>query len=438
MASGANMAIEQTAKTIGAAGTPDGVVEVMDGVHWIGALDPDLRSFDVILKTANGTSYNSYAVRGSEGVAVIDTVKQEFNDVFFERLEQVADYSEITALVLNHLEPDHTGAVPELLRRAPQAHIYVSHRGIKVLRALLKDDFEKYQCTMTDTGDKVSLGDRTLSFLCTPYVHWPDTQCTYLEESELLFTCDLLGCHFCDDRLFNDRVGDFRFAFEYYFDHIMRPFRRFVVEALDLIEPLEITMIAPSHGPILRSHPRQYLQHYRQLVKPKLQSEIDGEEKTLLIFYVSAYGATAQMAKAIYEGASSIPNVRASVYDLQGSEITPFVDLIEEADGLVFGTPTINGDAVKLVWDLLSGLIDIEMRGKLGAAFGSYGWTGEAVRMVEDRMRGLKMRVPEQGVRIKLHPTDEELQTCRDFGESLSRHLTGAGVAKEIDFSALG
>lgn len=432
------MARKNTGPIDGTAGQPDGAVEVMDGVHWVGALDPDLRTFDVILKTANGTSYNAYTVRGSEGVAVIDTVKQEYNDVFFERLEQVADYDEIKALVLNHLEPDHTGAVPELLRRAPNAHIYVSHRGIKVLRALLKDDFEKYQCTMTDTGDKVSLGDRTLSFLCTPYVHWPDTQCTYLEEDELLFTCDLLGCHFCDDRLFNDRVGDFRFAFEYYFDHIMRPFRRFVVEALDLIEPLPITMIAPSHGPILRSHPHQYLQHYRQLVKSKLKAEVDGEEKTLLIFYVSAYGATAQMAKAIYEGASSINNVRASLYDLQGSEITPFVDLIEEADGLVFGSPTINGDAVKLVWDLLSGLIDIEMRGKLGAAFGSYGWTGEAVRMVEDRMRGLKMRVPEQGVRIKLHPTDEELETCRAFGENLSRHLTGEVIAKEIDFSALG
>ena len=412
---------------------PVGAVEIMDRVHWIGALDPELRTFDIVLKTANGTTYNAYTVRGSAGVAVIDTVKHEFTSVFLERLEEIADYHEITALVLNHLEPDHTGVVPELLRRAPNAHIYVSHRGLKVLRALLKDDFEKYKCTMVDTGDRVSLGDRTLSFFSTPYVHWPDTQCTYLEESKLLFTCDILGCHFCDDRLFNDRVGDFRFAFEYYFEHIMRPFRSFVVQALDLIEPLPIEMIAPSHGPILRSHPRQYLQHYRQLVKSKLQSEVDQDEKTLLIFYVSAYGATAQMAHAVYEGASSIPGVRASLYDLEGGEVAPFVNLIEEADGLVFGTPTINGDAVRPVWDLLSGLIDIEMRGKMGAAFGSYGWTGEAVRMVEDRMRGLKMRVPEKGVRVKMHPNEEELAACRVFGENLSCHLTGDIAAKEID-----
>ncbi|MEL6978376.1 MAG: FprA family A-type flavoprotein [Pseudomonadota bacterium] len=429
--------ISQPSTGAAAQAPPPGPATLADGVHWIGALDPDLRSFDVILKTANGTTYNAYAVRGSGGVAVIDTVKQEFAEVFFERLEAVARYDEITALVLNHLEPDHAGAVPELLRRAPQAHIYVSHRGLKVLRALLKDELERYAYTAVDTGDEVSLGDRTLRFLCTPYVHWPDTQCVYLPEDRLLFTCDLLGCHFCDDRLFNDRVGDFRFSFEYYFDHIMRPFKRYVADALDLIEPLEIDLIAPGHGPILRAHPHQYIRHYRRLVETRLKAEL-GDEKTLLIFYVSAYGATAQMAGAVYAGASENRDVRVSLYDLQGGEVAPFVDLIEEADGLAFGTPTINGDAVRTVWDLLSGLVDIDVRGKLGAAFGSYGWSGEAVRMVEARMQGMKMRVPEQGLRIKLHPTEAELEACRAYGRRLADHLTGSVETREIDMAALG
>jgi flavorubredoxin len=405
-------------------------------VHWIGALDPNLRNFDIILRTANGTSYNSYTVRGSEGFAVIDTVKQEFTNAFLERLETVADYSEITALVLNHLEPDHTGAVPELLRRAPHVDIYVSPRGVQVLRALLKDAFDDYSVKVVRTGDTVSLGDRTLRFLTTPYVHWPDTQCTYLEEQALLFTCDLFGCHFCDERLFNDRVGDFRFSFEYYFDHIMRPFKRYVIEALDLIEPLDIDMIAPSHGPILRSHPREYILHYRRLVQSRLASEVGGE-KTLLIFYVSAYGATSQMAYAVHAGAAENPDVRVSLFDLQIGEVEPFIDLIEEADGLVFGSPTINGDAVKTVWDLLGGLVDIETKGKLGAAFGSYGWTGEAVPMVESRMQGLKMRVPEKGLRIKLHPTEAELEECRAFGRQLAAHLTGQAQPREIDLQDL-
>ncbi len=410
--------------------------EIADRVHWIGANDPLLRTFDVILRTANGTSYNAYAVRGSEGVAIIDTVKQEFTDSFLVRLEAVADYSEMTALVLNHLEPDHTGAVPELLRRAPHLTIYVSPRGMQVLRALLKDRFDDYRVQVVRTGDEVSLGDRTLRFLTTPYVHWPDTQCTYLAEEGLLFTCDLMGCHFCDDRLFNDQVGDFRFSFEYYFDHIMRPFRTHVAAALDLIEPLDIAMIAPGHGPVLRSNPRAYITHYRRLVTKRLASEV-GDAKTLLIFYVSAYGATSQMAAAVHEGASQVAGVRASLFDLQVGEVAPFIDLIEEADGLAFGTPTINGDAVKTVWDVLASLVDIDTKGKLGAAFGSYGWTGEAVPMVEARMQGLKMRVPEAGLRIKMHPTPDELADCRAFGQRLAQHLTGAAEPRVIDLADL-
>ncbi|MGC9419551.1 MAG: FprA family A-type flavoprotein [Rhodovulum sp.] len=415
---------------------PHGPVEIAERVTWIGALDPDLRSFDIILKTANGTTYNSYLVRGSAGVAVIDTVKQEFTGAFLARLEQVARYDEITTLVLNHLEPDHTGAVPEFLARVPHVEICVSPRGVQVLRALLKDRFDDYKVRVVRTGDTVSLGDRTLRFLTTPYVHWPDTQCTYLEEQNLLFTCDLLGCHYCDGRLFNDRVGDFRFSFDYYFDHIMRPFKAYVAEALDLIEPLDIDMIAPGHGPVLRAHPRDYITQYRRLITKRLASET-GDQKTLLIFYVSAYGATAQMAGAIYEGAAESDDVRVSLFDIEGGDVTPFIDLIEEADGLAFGTPTINGDAVRVVWDMLSSLVDIETKGKLGAAFGSYGWTGEAVAMVEARMQGLKMRVPEQGLRIKMHPTPAELDECRDFGRRLAAHLAGRPMEREIDLSAL-
>jgi flavorubredoxin len=411
-------------------------VDIAERVTWIGALDPNLRSFDIILKTANGTTYNSYLVRGSGSVAVIDTVKQEFTDDFLAKLETVACYDEITTLVLNHLEPDHTGAVPEFLRRAPHVEICVSPRGLQVLRALLKDRFDDYKVRTVTTGDTVSLGDRTLRFLTTPHVHWPDTQCTYLDEQNLLFTCDLLGCHYCDGRLFNDEVGDFRFSFEYYFDHIMRPFKRYVAEALDLIEPLEIDLIAPGHGPVLRAHPRDYIAQYRRLVTKRLATET-GDRKTLLILYVSAYGATAQMAGAIHEGAAESNDVRVSLFDIEGSDVTPFIDLIEEADGLVVGTPTINGDASRIVWDMLSSLVDIDTKGKLGAAFGSYGWTGEAVGMVEARMQGLKMRVPEQGLKIKMHPTPEELDDCRDFGRRLAAHLAGRPMEREIDLSAL-
>ncbi|MBF0471637.1 MAG: MBL fold metallo-hydrolase, partial [Gammaproteobacteria bacterium] len=234
-------------------------VSLGGGVSWIGALDPTLRSFDIILRTANGTSYNAYLVRGSEGVAVIDTVKEGFSDEFFARLETVADYSEIKAIVLNHLEPDHTGALPELMRRAPQARLYISVRANSMLKALLKPSGDGFEYTTVNTGDEISLGDRTLRFLHTPFLHWPDTQCTYLVEEEILFSGDIFGCHYCDRRLFNDEVGDFRFSFTYYYAHIMRPFKAYLLEALKLIEPLPLRLIAPTHGPILRERPRRYV-----------------------------------------------------------------------------------------------------------------------------------------------------------------------------------
>jgi flavorubredoxin len=412
-------------------------IALSERVYWIGALDPNLRTFDIILKTANGTSYNAYLIKGSHGVAVIDTVKENFAEDFFARLESVARYEDISVIVLNHLEPDHTGALPELMRRAPHAQLYISQKAQTMLKALLKQEDLLYTSVLT--GDCVSLGDRSLYFLHTPYLHWPDTQCTYLPEEKILFSGDVFGCHFCDSRLFNDEVGDFRFSFEYYYAHIMRPFKDHVNRALELIEPLlPLTKIAPAHGPILRDQPQRYVQRYRELSQSTLQSEVPDGEKTLLIFYLSSYGNTRRMAEAIYEGAMSIPQVRVSLYDLEGSELTPFVDLIEGADGIVLGTPTINGDAVKPVWDMLSSLVVINLKAKLGGVFGSYGWTGEAVRMVEDRLRGLKLRVPVPGLRIKLIPTEEELKLCHHFGQQLAQELVGLRHNKIIDIADLG
>jgi len=410
-------------------------VAVSERVHWIGALDPNLRTFDIILKTANGTTYNAYLIRGSAGVAIIDTVKEGFAADFFARLESVADYAEIKVIVLNHLEPDHTGALPELMKRAPQAQLFISQKAQSMLKGLLKQN--ELSFTPVLTGDSVSLGDRSLQFLHTPYLHWPDTQCTYSPEENILFSGDVFGCHFCDNRIFNDQVGDFRFSFEYYYAHIMRPFKEYVLRALELIQPLPLSLIAPSHGPILRDRPDRYILRYQQLSTPALHSELSPQQKTLLIFYISSYGNTRRMAEAIYQGALQVDDVRVSLYDLEGGEVAPFVDLIEEADGLILGTPTINGDAVKPIWDLLSSLTVVNLKSKLGGVFGSYGWTGEGVRLVEDRLRGLKLRVPIPGLRVKLIPTDDEILECRAFGLELAQELMGLRAAKIVNFADL-
>lgn len=416
-------------------------LSIAPGVHWLGALDPGMRQFDIILKTANGTTYNAYCVRGSTGVAVIDTVKEGFSAEFFARLESVARYDEICAVVLNHLEPDHSGALPELMRRAPQAQLYISPKAMPTLRGVLKGELDPQRIltTLDEAGESrvIDLGDRSLRFLQTPYLHWPDTQCTWLVEDGILFSGDVFGCHFCDERLFNDKVGDFRFSFDYYYQHIMRPFREYVLQALELIEPLPLRLIAPAHGPVLRESPGDYVRRYRQLATPLLHREA-GDEKTLLIFYVSAYGATERMAQALREGAETIEGVRVSLFDIAGGEVAPFVDLIEEADGLAFGSPTLNGDAVKPIWDLLSSLTLVNVKNKLGAAFGSFGWSGEAIGLIEDRLRGLKLRVPLKGVRLKLLPTADELVVCRDFGRAFALHLCGRAEKRVLDISELG
>ena len=398
-------------------------VEMAPGVHWIGVLDPDLRSFDLILRTANGTTYNAYVVRGDAGVAIIDTVKESFSDEYFAKLEQVARYDEIKVIVVNHLEPDHSGALPELLKRAPHAKVCISVKAPLMLKALLKPllaPVEGYK--ITTSGSSIDLGGRTLEFLQTPFLHWPDTQCTYLKEDGILFSGDIFGCHFCDARLFNDACGDFRFSFEYYYAHIMRAFRQHMLRALDLIEPLSLRMIAPAHGPILRHAPADYVARYRDLTRPRLYNEAS-QDKTLLVFYLSAYGNTRRMAEAVRDGAERVPGVRVSLYDIEGSSADDFIDLIEEADGIAFGSPTINGDAVKPIWDLLSSLTAIGVQGKLGASFGSYGWSGEAVRMIEDRLKGLKLNVPIDGLRIKLVPTEDELAGCLELGQKLANYL---------------
>jgi flavorubredoxin len=375
-------------------------------------------------------------VKGKDGVAIIDTVKENFSDEFFDRLESETSYDQIKYIILNHLEPDHTGALPELMKRAPQAQLFISQRATSMLKALLKPAAGNFDYQTVNTGDSISLGDRTLSFLHTPFLHWPDTQCTYLEEEHILFSGDVFGCHYCDKRLFNDRVGDFRFSFDYYYAHIMRPFKKHVMDALKLIEPLKIKLIAPTHGPILRERPRRYITHYRELSSSSLTREVGNDDRTMIVFYMSSYGNTAKMAEEISTGAGMIDGVRVSLYDLEGGETDPFVDLIEEADALLFGSPTINGDAVKPVWDLLSSLAVVNLKGKLGGAFGSYGWSGEAVQMIEDRMNGLKMVIPKKGLRVKLIPTDEELDECRSFGQFIAERLMGKHQDNQvIDFA---
>ncbi len=392
-------------------------VEIVKGVHWVGALDPQLRIFDVIMQAPRGTTYNAYLVQGSEKTALIEVVKKPFARDLLENIARVVDPSAVSYVVLNHTEPDHSGALEDVLQAAGAAQIVCSKNARRFVEALLNRSCEPM---VVEDGAGIDLGDRRLRFIIAPFLHWPDTMFTYLEPDGILFPCDFMGAHYCDDRLFNDLVADYSHEFRYYFDVIMRPFKRFALNALDKLAELDIKMICPSHGPIIRQDVQRYLELYRQWASAPAPTD----EKRLMVFYASSYGNTARMAEEVAAGAREA-GMTVALYDL--SAVTPdqLVDDIEAAAAIAVGSLTINGDAVKPVWDLLSSLATLDLRGKAAAAFGSYGWSGEAPKFIAERLRQLRMKVVDEPVTAHLTPTAEDLAACRELGRKLAE-ATGA------------
>ena len=388
-------------------------IQIKEGIHWIGALDPDLRLFDILFVTEKGTTYNSYLVRG-EKIAVVDTSKGRCYDQFIANVTSLVAPEDVDYVICNHMEPDHSGALAAFLKEAKNAQVVVSRTGEHYVRNILNKDVEPLK--MGD-GDVLDLGGKTLQFISAPFLHWPDTMFTYAVEDKVLFPCDVFGSHFCGERMFDDQLGDFSDQFEYYYRGIMGPFKDKVLQAIDKIRDLEIEVIAPSHGPLLRSDPWKVVEQYAEWSTLPATAA-----KTALIFYASAHGNTKMMAEEIAKGAA-IEGVEVLSFDLTETSPADVLDRIETAQALVIGSPTVNGDAVKPVWDLLSSLATIRLRGKVGAAFGSYGWSGEAVGMIEDRLKSLKFKVPEPGVRFTLVPTTEELKSCQEFGVRITESL---------------
>jgi flavorubredoxin len=367
------------------------------------------------MPTRRGTSYNSYLVRGDR-IAVIDAVKGAFVEEFLRNLSSLVDLKRIDAVAINHTEPDHSGALEALLAAAPQARVYASKAARLYLGDLLNRPFE---CFTTGECPELPLGRKTLQFISAPFIHWPDTIFTYLREDGILFPCDGFATHRSDERMFNDLADDFEEDFHVYYDSLMRPYRDKVLAALDAIEPLDIRMICPSHGPILRRDPKHYIENYREwaTLKPRAKP-------CVAILYMSAHENTARMAAALAEG---IRQAGADVELLHLTEVDDarVRDALESADGLIFGTPTIVRDLPPAMWHALSLLSTVKPRAKKAAAFGSYGWSGEGVAFVEQRLKDMRLPLVESGLRTKFTPTAEDLDACRNFGARFAAAVAG-------------
>ena len=398
-------------------------VQITHDLYYVGVSDPDIRTFDIIMKTANGTTYNSYLLKTDNGVVIFDTVKEEFSEEFFEKVESLCSYQEIKYIVMHHLEPDHSGALSQLCSKAPSAKVFISPMAQPMLKSIAKRDNIEFETVWTNK--ELSLGGKTLKFLSTPNLHWPETMSSYLVEDKILFSGDVFGSHYYDARLFDDLVGDFDYAFKYYYDHIMRPFKSDVIKALNLYANLEIDTICNLHGPIMRQNPAKYMELYRKW--STIEDRLHGK-KIVSIFYVTSYKNTKNMAHSIYDGVESDENLIANIYDLSALDEQNMLSILEESTGILIGAPTINGDVPKPVWDLLSCMMLLEKRGKFGGCFGSYGWSGEAVEMMNARLKALKFRVPLPPVKVKLIPTREELYDCYEFGVSFGEMVNGKMV----------
>lgn len=397
-------------------------LNVKKDLYWVGALDHNLRVFDIIMKTPYGTSYNSYVIKGSEKIAIFETVKEEFFDEYIERLKSLyIDIKNVDYIIVSHTEPDHAGSIGKILELAPKAKVIASPMALKFIKGIVNKDFESIQVC---DGDCISLGNKTLKFFSVPQLHWPDTIYTYIEEDKTLITCDSFGSHYCFDKMFDDLIVDksnYMEALEHYFNCIIAPFKPFVLKAINKIENLDIDVICPGHGPILRENPKKIIEIYRKWSTPKPKNDI----KKATVFYVSAYGYTKMLAEAIVDGIKdgNLEKIDVKLYEITSVEQSKLLDEIVQSDAILFGSPTILAELLEPVRELLARLNPVIHGGKIAGAFGSYGWSGEAVPRIESRLKELRMKMPLESLSVNFKPSEEELKKAFEYGKGIASCL---------------
>lgn len=388
-------------------------IEITSGVYWIGVLDKDIVTFDVVMETKHGTSYNSYFI-DAEKKTIIDTSKERFWDTYLEKIKSLVDPAEIEYIIVNHTEPDHSGNLRNLLNLAPKATVIGSGNAIRYLKDLIGSDFPHQ---IVKDGQTLDLGNKTLRFIGAPNLHWPDSMYTYLEEDRLLFSCDSFGSHFADERMWDDEVADFDHDFKYYFDVILKPFSKYMLKAIEKIKPLRINAILPGHGPLLRKNWRKYVQLSEDYSNEFLAQPL---RKYVFIPYVSAYHKTGLIAEAIARGIEESGEVDAILLDVEKTTIGELDMQMEKACGIIVGSPTINQNILLPIYKLFAIVNPLRDKGKLAGAFGSYGWSGEGSKLIENNLRNLKLDFFTVGMFFKFTPNEIELEQCKAYGRDFA------------------
>lgn len=387
-----------------------------EDLHFIGALNPNLRVFDIIMKTEYGTTYNSYLVTG-EKTAVIETVHDQFGDAFLRNISEIVPPEQVDYIVMNHTEPDHAGSIARLLEKNPDLTVVGTVAAIRNVSNILNRSFNQM---VVKAGDTLDLGrGLVLHFIPSPNLHWPDSMFTWLPARKTVFTCDFLGAHYCEPLLLDRHITDskaYDSAFLNYYTAIFGPFKKFVLDGLAHLEKLDFDMVCTSHGPILTEGYREAMEKYRAWSTPSPR------EKNVAIFYVSAYGYTRKIAEVMARVLET-QGVPAKTYDVICYEPAQLVKALEDATGVMFGSPTINRDAVKPVWDLLSSVDAINNKGKPCLIFGSYGWSGEGCKLLRERAAGLGFRMTGEEFRFLLNPSDDDIAAAEQLAKNFAAAL---------------
>ncbi|MDP3130960.1 MAG: FprA family A-type flavoprotein, partial [Bacillota bacterium] len=342
---------------------------------------------------------------------------------YIAKVQSLIDIKKIDYVVLNHTEPDHSGSVAKLLDLNPDLTIVATAAGLSNLKEIVNRPFKAVQAK----DDAVlSLGNRSLRFFNLPNLHWPDTMFTWLEEEKILFTCDFFGAHYAFEGVFAKNVKepeDYRKALKDYFDAIMSPFLKFVQKGLERIKDLPLKYVATSHGPVLDE---TNIEEAKALYAKWAQIKPKNAVPLVVIPVASAYGYTRKMAEEVKRGIETgfAGNVKVEIYDIIGTMTHYIVDRIAASDAFLIGSTTILSDTLKPIWDILSSMNPVVNGGKFASAFGSYGWSGEAVPNIMARLSQLKMKTIE-GYRLRFNPSDDQLKETFDFGVKFARFMQG-------------
>ena len=392
--------------------------EITPDVKWIGALDPDLIVFDIVMETKYGTTYNAYFINAQKKT-LVETVKDTHTAEYLNKIRAVCNPDEIEYIVMDHTEPDHSGSLPALLDIAPNATVVGTGQALAYLNEIVNRPFKSIK---VKDGDTLDLGNKTLRFIGAPNLHWPDSMYTYLVEDKLLFTCDSFGAHYCFAPVFDDLItnhAQYEDAFVYYFNCILRPYSKFLVKAIEKIAPLEISAICTGHGPVLRSNWKEIVDKSNRLAREYIDIAEDKHNR-ILITYVSAYGYTRQMADWIKKGIEQVGDFEVECLDIEFASLGDLDAAITKADALIAGSPTINQNTLLPVYKLFAAINPLRDRGKPAAAFGSYGWSGEAAEIIECNLKCLKLKIVQQAYKGKFCPGEEQTQQLIDFGRNFA------------------